>query len=434
MDEIWSAWPEDEDSRRKAEIEEMMRRDRERYFRDEAVQQEYRDILDRWLITDHRREQASAERQLAPRPIDQTLARSNENGDLAIGVTARDGGKVPTSAYHQAIAPAPNNASDEAPAGRMRRIVSTAIEEAGSAFGSQPLGLSREDADALGRFGIFLDQETRGGGPIRLANEALIRPAAVLLDAVARSGKATSVGLATGIGQTAKELGMSSAWANRLSRDVKALADVTGALTPSMYGSKPNPIWHTDVHSHFIAGQRGSSVDRLHSRAQPLHMEMAEIGRDVARETGAKFIEGPMKTIDAANEKMSRKNYSDPSLLTDLARHTFVVETPTQADAVVHNLARHHYSVLDEGWKISARGYLDRKVLVKATDGTVGEIQIMPPSMHKAKMELGGHDLYAQIRNLPSGVEKRGLVQREIALYRAAQQEMGEQWNGVIGE
>jgi len=45
MSENWGAWPEDdEDGRRKAEIEEMTRRERERYFRDEAVQQEYRDI------------------------------------------------------------------------------------------------------------------------------------------------------------------------------------------------------------------------------------------------------------------------------------------------------------------------------------------------------------------------------------------------------
>lgn len=37
---------EDDEARRRA-IEEMMRLDRPRYFRDEAVQQEYRDILDR---------------------------------------------------------------------------------------------------------------------------------------------------------------------------------------------------------------------------------------------------------------------------------------------------------------------------------------------------------------------------------------------------
>lgn len=39
--------PEDDDLIRRAQIEEMMRSDRERYFRDEPVQQEYRDIVSR---------------------------------------------------------------------------------------------------------------------------------------------------------------------------------------------------------------------------------------------------------------------------------------------------------------------------------------------------------------------------------------------------
>lgn len=39
--------PEDEDRKRRAEIEAMMRSERERYFRDEDVQQEYRDIVGR---------------------------------------------------------------------------------------------------------------------------------------------------------------------------------------------------------------------------------------------------------------------------------------------------------------------------------------------------------------------------------------------------
>lgn len=51
MTNAWdtSVWPDedDEDTIRRRQIEEVMRADRPRYFRDEAMQQEYRDILGR---------------------------------------------------------------------------------------------------------------------------------------------------------------------------------------------------------------------------------------------------------------------------------------------------------------------------------------------------------------------------------------------------
>src|SRR5215208_6234888 len=71
MDENWNAWPsDDEDSRRKAEIEEMMRSQRERYFRDEAVQQEYRDIVDRQLAA----QEAAVAVATGSGPFDSALA------------------------------------------------------------------------------------------------------------------------------------------------------------------------------------------------------------------------------------------------------------------------------------------------------------------------------------------------------------------------
>jgi hypothetical protein len=63
---------DEEDRRRKAEIEEMMRLDRPRYFRDDAVQQEYRDILERQA----RAEEADTNSNIfTPRPFEETLAK-----------------------------------------------------------------------------------------------------------------------------------------------------------------------------------------------------------------------------------------------------------------------------------------------------------------------------------------------------------------------
>jgi hypothetical protein len=74
-----AGWPEDEDEIRKRQIEEMMRLDRPRYFRDEAVQQEYRDILDRQA----QRTKAEATDNggtLRRKPFDDALARFADEG------------------------------------------------------------------------------------------------------------------------------------------------------------------------------------------------------------------------------------------------------------------------------------------------------------------------------------------------------------------
>jgi hypothetical protein len=69
-----AAWPEgDDDELRRRQIEEMMRTDRPRYFRDEAVQQEYREILERQEKSV--KEQPEINDALTSRPFDEALAR-----------------------------------------------------------------------------------------------------------------------------------------------------------------------------------------------------------------------------------------------------------------------------------------------------------------------------------------------------------------------
>jgi flagellum-specific peptidoglycan hydrolase FlgJ len=84
MSDSWetSGWPapDDEDEIRRREIEEMMRSERERYFRDEAVQQEYRDIIDRQIA---RAENEANPKPTRPGPFDEALARFQANRALA---------------------------------------------------------------------------------------------------------------------------------------------------------------------------------------------------------------------------------------------------------------------------------------------------------------------------------------------------------------
>jgi hypothetical protein len=82
--------------------------------------------------------------------------------------------------------------------------------------------------------------------------------------------------------------------------------------------------------------------------------------------------------------------------VTDAARGGVTVTTPELADEFVAKLGE-VARVIDEGWKY-ADGYLDRKVLVLASDGTLAEVQLWPPGMFEAKEVGGGHKLYEEYR------------------------------------
>lgn len=66
------------------------------------------------------------------------------------------------------------------------RIVGALGQGAVEGFGPEPLGFSAETEAAFGKLGIFHDTELGYGGPIRLLNEATMRPAAAGVDTVFR--------------------------------------------------------------------------------------------------------------------------------------------------------------------------------------------------------------------------------------------------------
>lgn len=88
MSNDWNTpgWPaaDDEDAIRRRQIEEMMRTDRPRYFRDELVQQEYRDIVDRQIA---RSENEANPKPARPGPFDEALARFKASRALAPDVS-----------------------------------------------------------------------------------------------------------------------------------------------------------------------------------------------------------------------------------------------------------------------------------------------------------------------------------------------------------
>lgn len=122
----------------------------------------------------------------------------------------------------------------------------------------------------------------------------------------------------------------------------------------------------------------------------------------------------------------------EPAAVTDAVRLGFVTPDPALADQIVDALAL-RYAVADEGWKTTPAGYIDRKVLVRFSDGMIGEVQMWPPAMYEAKMPGGGEALYARARSLPAGsAEKAELVGQMRTLYERAQVTLPASWKSVI--
>lgn len=73
-------------------------------------------------------------------------------------------------------------------------------------FGSEPIGLGPESEKWLRERGIIADPANGKGGPLRLLNEAIIRPAAALGDTLARGINAGVVGMSSVVGKRVEQV------------------------------------------------------------------------------------------------------------------------------------------------------------------------------------------------------------------------------------
>lgn len=214
-------------------------------------------------------------------------------------------------------------------------------------------------------------------------------------------------------------------------------AEATGLTQPSV----GQPVALRDlprqqaklVQDQFLFDAPARSLDDIYTTAQRNADNLNQVARTIGRRKGVTFKSTPIKSRATAAEKMARKNYRDPREITDIVRGGFIVETPSQADAVIATLGG-RYSVLDEGWKVTPEGYFDRKVLVKFEDGTVGEVQIWHPDMLAAK-DRRGHKLYSQVRRLAADDPRRPALEDQMRdLYLGVAERLDDQWRPVLDD
>lgn len=152
-------------------------------------------------------------------------------------------------------------------------------------------------------------------------------------------------------------------------------------------------------------GQPSADIAGLYDRAPAHQAELDGAIHAIARKLGIEGKTPGLKDRAAAEEKITRKGYKSARQLTDVVRGGFVMRTVAESDAIASAVAK-RFPIIDEGFKATPAGYVDRKLMVLFDDGTIGELQLIPAEMahaktNKAKGGLGGHELYDESRSLP---------------------------------
>jgi len=127
------------------------------------------------------------------------------------------------------------------------RIMDAFGQGAKFGWGTTPLGLSEDSEAKLREAGIFKDVESSLTDSLKTFNQALIRPAASVLDTLVRTGSAAITGTASAVGQAAEELGGDQGMARRLTRDTIMLAETLGITAGVAPARGPARIATTDI-------------------------------------------------------------------------------------------------------------------------------------------------------------------------------------------
>ena len=242
--------------------------------------------------------------------------------------------------------------------------------------------------------------------------------------------------------------------------------------TPKPAKGKPielqtlNKKQQKEVEIDFKTKQSGRNVEEHHTLAKKFQTQIARIGNELQKTLGDRivFLNPGVKKLEDTKGKMGRKGYTDAGELTDVARAGFVVKSLDDVPAIIARIAK-TYEILDEGIVVKSTGYYDQKLLVRAKDGTIAEIQIWEPKMLAAKegqdfvdnlfpdhlkAELegfdvpstkdSGHKLYEAERDLYEGGElKPGkeselaeIEKRQVELYGSAISAANASWRSPI--
>lgn len=218
--------------------------------------------------------------------------------------------------------------------------------------------------------------------------------------------------------------------------------DLTREMFPEDVGPAPEPapVVRTpkQVEADLKARQPVETVDDIYELAPAAQDYIAGIGRQIQDELDVEFKNPGLKKIETAREKMARKSYASSNQMTDISRGGFIVKNAADADAIAARFGR-EAEILDENWNVTPEGFFDRKILVRAPNGIISEIQIWSPELYKAKFSAdnqfgkSGQDLYTAWRNEADPETKARLANNQRELYAAAINREDQSFRALLG-
>ena len=140
--------------------------------------------------------------------------------------------------------PEMDTVADESSWGRVMDALSVGKDDG---WGDSDLGLSEESEKALRDAGIFSQLNSDHVSLVKTFNEVLIRPLAIAVDGIIRTGNAALYGVSRAAGEVADVTGLSEAVGlpgDRLTRDLIGLGDAFGIVL-GMRGAPPTKIRKT---------------------------------------------------------------------------------------------------------------------------------------------------------------------------------------------
>jgi len=176
----------------------------------------------------------------------------------------------------------------------------------------------------------------------------------------------------------------------------------------------------------------------LFRKAKKNNETLNKAAAQAAADLGIEFEPAKVKKLKRIEEKVRDKYNGKYNRLTDAARTGINAATIEEADAFVKAMSK-KFHLVDEGWKITPAGYVDKKIMVIFDDKSLGEIQIWPPGMLNAKQnptlfEKSGHDYYEISRSVDStDVEIADANQKMIEIYGAVTSTLDQSFAQKLG-
>jgi len=182
-------------------------------------------------------------------------------------------------------------------------------------------------------------------------------------------------------------------------RELSKVTYSPGPKTPPY----PSPGDAVNVKSDWIAASPIKSIDDVLKAAGPSQAALGEVGRQIQSQLDVRFSDpGPKTKSDKGIARVvekAEKRGGRFGAVTDVARASFIVNHPDQAEQVITELGK-HFEIAVEPWKLTDVNYGDRAVNIRFPNGLIGEVQIMDTHMAQAKSPDGGggHDYYLVAR------------------------------------